>query len=402
MVKSSRTAGRHFLQIPGPTPIPERIQQAMSRQILDHRGPEFAQLAISVIQKLKAVVKTEQHLFVYPSSGTGAWEAGLVNTLSPGDRVLMVETGQFAALWREMADRLGLNVTLIPTDWRIGADPERIEDALRADTNHEIQAVCVVQNETSTGCSSPIADIRKVMDAVGHPALLMVDTISSVGAMDYQHDAWRVDVAVGGSQKGLMMPPGLSFTAVSDKAFQRSKTAQAGLKRSYWSWADMSAGIDKGSFPYTPATGLLYALDEAINLLTEEGLDAVFARHERLAAATRAAVSAWGLETQCVDERYHSPAVTAVRLPEGFDADAFRADVLQTFNMSLGAGLGKVAGRVFRIGHLGDTNKLTVLGALAGVEMGLKTFGVPHAVGGVDAAMASFTRSIASRRAKAA
>ena len=400
MVKSSRAAGRHYLQIPGPTPIPERIQQAMSRQILDHRGPEFTDLATRVLGKLKTIFKTENPVFMFPSSGTGAWESALVNTLTPGDKVLMAETGQFAVLWRDMAQKLGLDVTLIPMDWRTGVDAGQIEQHLRADNDHAFKAVCVVHNETSTGCRTHIEEIRAAIDAAKHPALLMVDTISGLGAMDYNHDAWGVDISICGSQKGLMMPPGLSFAAVSEKALASANNTS--MARSYWSWPDMLSGMDHGAFPYTPATGLIYGLDEAIDLLSEEGFDNVFSRHERLAQATRAAVEAWGLETQCRNDKDHSPAVTAVRLPEGVDADAFRAQVLNTFNMSLGAGLGKIAGRVFRIGHLGDTNELTILGALAGVEMGLQNIGLENAKGGVDAAMACFTKELTKATAKAA
>ncbi len=400
MVKKSRAAGRHFLQIPGPSPIPERIQQAMSRQILDHRGPEFAELATRVLRKLKTIFQTQSTVFIFPSSGTGAWEQALVNTLSPGDKVLMAETGHFAVLWRAMAENLGLEVKFLPMDWRTGVDANLIEKELRSDTSHTIKAVCMVHNETSTGCVTNIPQIRSALNATGHPALLMVDTISSVGAMDYRHDEWEVDVSIGGSQKGMMMPPGLSFSAVSPKALECSQNTC--FPRSYWSWPEMNAGLDVGAFPYTPATGLIYGLDEAINLITEEGFEATFARHERLAKATRAAVSAWGLETQCRKDTDHSPAVTAVRMPDGINADAFRAHVLSTFNMSLGAGLGKVAGRVFRIGHLGDTNELTILGALAGVEMGLQNMGLSQARGGVEAAMASFSEAQSKATEKAA
>lgn len=400
MSRSTRNAGRHFLQIPGPTPIPERVQQAMARQIIDHRGPDFAALATRVLGKLKTLFKTEQPVIMYPSSGTGAWESALVNTLSPGDKVLMVETGQFAVLWREMAERLGLQPIFVSSDWRVGVDGESIAKHLQDDKTGDIKAVCVVHNETATGCSSLIAEVRDAIDAATHPALLMVDTISSLGVMDYRHDEWRVDVSVCGSQKGLMLPPGLSFTAISEKALEASKSAQ--LPRTYWAWQDMLANNANGFFPYTPATGLICGLDEAIDLMHEEGLDNVFARHERLAAATRAAVEAWGLETQCRDARFYSPAVTAVRMPEGHNADQFRALVLETFDMSLGTGLTKLAGKVFRIGHLGDTNELTVLGALTGVEMGLELAGVPHQKGGVGAAMAVIADTARPQTAKAA
>lgn len=386
MTNEPRRPGRHFLQIPGPTPIPERILAAMARQVLDHRGPEFQKLGKRVLSGVRSLFKTQGPVIIYPSSGTGAWEAALTNTLSPGDRVLMAETGQFAVLWKQMADRLGLKPDLIPTDWRIGADPQEIEARLRADKAKSIKAVCVVHNETSTGCLTPLAEVRRAIDAADHPALLMVDTISGLACADLRHDEWGIDVTVAGSQKGLMLPPGLSFTAVSEKALAASRTAK--LPRSYLSWDDMLSANEQGFFPYTPATGLLFGLDEAIGMLHEEGLDNVFARHHRLAEATRAAVRGWGLEINCRDAKYDSPAVTTVLMPEGHNADAFRKLVLDTFNMSLGTGLNKLAGRAFRIGHLGDTNDLTVLGALTGVEMGLDLAGVPHKKGGVQAAMA--------------
>lgn len=380
-----RRAGRHFLQIPGPTPVPERILAAMARQILDHRGVEFQQLGKRVLSGIKGLFKTQGHVVIFPASGTGAWEAALTNTLSPGNRVLMCETGQFAVLWAAMAQRLGLEADVIPTDWRIGADANLIEDKLRADKAHAIKAVCVVHNETSTGCRTRIDEVRKVMDALRHPALLMADTISSLACTDLRHDDWGIDVTVSGSQKGMMLPPGLSFTAISAKALEASKTAK--LQKSYFAWDDMLANNANGFFPYTPATGLLYGLAEAIDMINEEGLENVFARHARLAEATRRAVTAWGLDIQCRDAKYYSPAVTAVIMPDGFNADAYRKIVLDNFNMSLGTGLNKIAGKVFRIGHLGDTNELTVLGALTGVEMGFVLAGVPHKKGGVDAAM---------------
>ena len=380
-----RRPGRHFLQIPGPTPVPDRILSAMSRQILDHRGPDFQKLGQRVLANVKTLFKTKGHVIIFPSSGTGAWEASLSNTLSPGDHVLMVETGQFAVLWKIMADRLGLIPDVIATDWRTGAEAHLIEAKLAADTGHKIKAVCVVHNETSTGCRSHIDEVRKAMDKANHPALLMVDTISSLGVMDLQHDAWGIDVTVSGSQKGMMLPPGLAFTAISDKAIAASKTAK--LPRAYFQWDDMIAANATGFFPYTPATGLLYGLDEAINLLNEEGLDNVFARHDRLAEATRRAVRAWGLDIWCRDPHYYSSAVTTVAMPEGHNADAFRKLVLDTFDMSLGTGLNKLAGKAFRIGHIGDTNELTVMGALSGVEMGLEIAGVPHKKGGAAAAM---------------
>ncbi|HKZ95711.1 MAG TPA: aminotransferase class V-fold PLP-dependent enzyme [Hyphomicrobiaceae bacterium] len=386
MPNEPRRPGRHFLQIPGPTPLPERILQAMSQQILDHRGPEFQSLAKRVLASIKTIFKTDNPVIVFPSSGTGAWEAALVNTLSPGDRVLMVETGQFALLWKVMAEKLGLSPEFLPTDWRVGADANLIEDRLRKDKAHAIKAVCIVHNETSTGCRSWLEEIRRALDAARHPALFMADTISSLGVMDLRHDEWGIDVTVAGSQKGLMLPPALSFNAVSQKALAASKAAK--LAKSYFSWEDMLANNASGFFPYTPATGLLYGLAEAVDMLNEEGLDNVFARHERLAEATRRAVGGWGLEVWCRDPKYYSPAVTAVIMPEGHNADAFRKVVLDTFNMSLGTGLNKLAGKAFRIGHLGDTNELTILGALAGVEMGLELAGVPHRKGGVTAAMA--------------
>lgn len=400
MLNANRRPGRHFLQIPGPTPVPERVLGAMARQVLDHRGPEFQKLGARVLAAIKTIFKTKNPVIIYPSSGTGAWEAGLTNTLSPGDRVLMVETGQFAVLWRIMAEKFGLVPEMLPTDWRTGVDPDRIEGRLKKDKARVIKAVCVVHNETSTGARSWIADIRAAMDNAKHPALLMVDTISGLAATDYRHDDWGIDVSVAGSQKGLMMPPGLSFTAVSDKALAAMKTAK--LPRSYFSWDEMLAMNAGGAFPYTPATGLLYALDEAINLLHEEGLDNVFARHDRLAEMVRRAVRAWGLEVLCRESTYQSPAVTAVLLPDGHNADAFRKIALDTFNMSLGTGLGRVAGKAFRIGHMGDTNELTILGALAGVEVSLGLAGVPHRKGGVDAAMEYLTERPASVAAEAA
>ncbi|RUP08186.1 aminotransferase class V-fold PLP-dependent enzyme [Hyphomicrobium sp.] len=400
MTRENRRPGRHFLQIPGPTPVPERILAAMSRQILDHRGLEFGQLGRRVLSGIKGLFKTQGHVIIYPSSGSGAWEAGLSNTLSPGDKVLMCETGQFAVLWEAMARRLGLETEVIPTDWRIGADANLIEKRLKADTSHTIKAVCVVHNETSTGCLTRLDDVRKALDAAKHPALLMVDAISSLAAADIRHDEWGIDVTVSGSQKGMMLPPGLSFTAISAKAIEASKTAQ--LKKSYFAWDDMLSLNATGYFPYTPATGLLYGLAESIDMINEEGLENVFARHRRLAEATRRAVEAWGLEIQCRDPKYYSPAVTTVVVPEGHNADAYRKLVLDNFNMSLGTGLNKIAGKAFRIAHLGDTNELTVLGALTGVEMGLELAGIPHKKGGVAAAMSYIAETAASVKAVAA
>ena len=381
----SRPVGWHFLQLPGPTNVPERIVRAMSRPLEDHRGPDFPELTRACIAGMKRVFKTEQEVLIYPASGSGAWEAALVNTLSPGDRVLMCETGQFGLGWAAVADRFGLDVTLLPGDWRRGADPDAIGAALAADTAHEIEAVCVVHNETSTAAVSPIVEIREAIDRAGHPALLMVDVVSSLASIDYRHDEWGVDVAVAGSQKGLMLPAGLAFTAVSGKAMAASD--HAGLPRSFWDWRQMLAKNADGYFPYTPATTLLYGLHEALEMIAEEGLDAVFARHARHGAATRAAVSAWGLEVQCTRPEDQSDVLTAVRMPDGHDADAFRALVLDRFNMALGSGLGRVAGRVFRIGHLGDFNDLMLFATLAGVESGLQLAGVPAERGGVEAAM---------------
>jgi alanine-glyoxylate transaminase / serine-glyoxylate transaminase / serine-pyruvate transaminase len=383
-------SGRHFLQIPGPTNVPDRILRAMDRATIDHRGADFAELGLRVLDGLKDVFKTTGPVIIYPASGTGAWEAALVNTLSTGDRVLMCETGQFSTLWANLAARFGLDVEVLSGDWHTGADTARIADALSADKEHAIKAVCVVHNETSTGVTSNVAGVRAAMDTAGHPALLMVDTISSLACMDYRHDDWGVDVTVSGSQKGLMLPPGLSFTAISDKALVASETSD--FAKSYWRWQDMLEANKKGFFPYTPATNLLYGLKEALAMLDEEGLDNVFARHARHAQATRLAVAAWGLETCCLNPQEHSASLTAVMMPDGQDADAFRARVLDTFDMSLGSGLGKMAGRLFRIGHLGDFNDLSLCGTLAGVEMGLRQFGVDGAIGGVDAAMEYLSR----------
>lgn len=377
--------GRHFLQIPGPTNVPDRVLRAMDMPTIDHRGPQFQAMAKRVLFGIRSIFKTGNPVIIYPASGTGAWEAALVNTLSPGDKVLMVETGHFALLWKTIAERLGLAPEFISGDWRRGADPDAVAARLRADKAHEIKAVCIVHNETSTGCVSPIADIRKAIDETAHPALLMVDTISSLASIDYRHDEWRVDVTIGGSQKGLMLPPGLSFNAVSDKALAASRTA--GSRRSYWSWDEMLAINEKGFFPFTPATNLLFGLDEAIRILHEEGLEHVFARHARHGAAVRRAIGAWGLEVLCAEPGHYSGSLTAVMMPDGHDADRFRNVVLDNFNMSLGNGLAKLAGRVFRIGHLGDFNDLMLIGTLAGVEMGLEIAGVPYKTGGTQAAM---------------
>ena len=359
---TSRAAGRHFLQIPGPTPLPDRVLRAMDTPIIDHRGPEFAKLAKRCLDGVKTIFKTTNPVIIYTATGTGAWEAALVNTLSPGDRVLMFETGQFSTLWKVMAEKLGLKPEFIKGDWRTGADPAKIEEHLRKDKGHEIKAVCVLHNETATGCLSPIEAIRKAINAAGHPALLMVDTISSLASADYRHDEWGVDVTVGGAQKGLMLPPGMSFNAISDKALDAAKTSK--LTKSFWAWDDMLTMNKIGFFPYTPATQMLQGLAVSIDMLHEEGLDNVFTRHARLAEATRRAIRAWGLEILCRDAKYYSPTITAVLLPEGHDADAFRNLALDTFNISYGASFGPYAKRYFRIGHLGDINDGWLIGVL--------------------------------------
>ncbi|HSB71634.1 MAG TPA: aminotransferase class V-fold PLP-dependent enzyme [Candidatus Methylomirabilis sp.] len=381
----SAKSGRHFLQIPGPTNVPDRVLRALSRPTIDHRGEEFARLGREVQAGLQRVIGTTGPVVIYPSSGTGAWEAALVNTLSPGDTVLMFETGHFATLWKSMAMRLGLTVDFVPGDWRSGADPITVETRLRADRACAIKAVAVVHNETSTGVTSRVAAMRQAMDAVGHPALLLVDTISSLGSLDYRHDAWGVDVTIGCSQKGLMLPPGLGLNALSAKALAASTAAR--LPRSYWDWAAMLTDQPTGFFPYTPATNLLYGLREALQILFAEGLEQVFARHARHAEATRRAVNAWGLETICNNPLEHSHSLTAVLLPEGVDADQFRKVILERYDLSLGTGLGKWRGRSFRIGHLGDFNDLMLAGTLCGVEMGLAQAGLPHKKGGVQAAL---------------
>jgi len=378
-------SGRHFLQIPGPTNVPDRVLRAMARPTIDHRGPEFGVLGREVLSELKPIFKTSQPVIIYPASGTGAWEAALVNTLSPGDTVLMCETGWFATLWQQMATRLGLVPELIPTDWRRGADPAGIEARLREDRKHAIKAVCVVHNETSTGVASRIGEVRKAIDRAGHPALLLVDTISSLASIDFRMDEWGVDVTVAGSQKGLMLPPGLSFNAISPKALAANKTAK--LPRSFWAWDEMLSANKNGYFPYTPGTNLLYGLREAIAMLNEEGLEHVFARHTRHAEATRRAVAAWELEVLCANPAEYSSSLTAVLVPDGHNADKLRHVILESFDMSLGTGLGKLAGRVFRIGHLGHFNDLTLAGTLAGVEMGLALAGIPHRRGGTQAAL---------------
>jgi alanine-glyoxylate transaminase/serine-glyoxylate transaminase/serine-pyruvate transaminase len=381
----SYQSGRHFLQIPGPTNVPDRVLRAIAAPTIDHRGPTFQALALEVLELLGPVFGTPGPVVIYPASGTGAWEAALVNTLSPGDTVLAFETGHFATLWREMAGKLGLVVDFVPGDWRHGVNPDVVAVKLAADTARAVKAVCVVHNETSTGVTSRVAEVRKAIDIVGHPALLLVDTISSLGCMDYRHDEWGVDVTVAGSQKGLMLPPGMSFNAISEKALEASTSA--GLHKSYWDWQPILAANRNGFFPYTPPTNLLYGLRESLKMLYDEGLPHVFARHARHAAATRAAVRAWGLEVVCLDEREHSASLTAVLLSEENNADKVRDVILDRFDMSLGAGLSKLAGRVFRIGHLGHFNDLTLAGTLAGVQMGLQLAEVAIHLSGVDAAL---------------
>jgi alanine-glyoxylate transaminase/serine-glyoxylate transaminase/serine-pyruvate transaminase len=378
--------GPHFLQIPGPTNVPERILRAMARPTIDHRGPEFGEIGRRVLKNTKVLFGTESDVIIFPGSGTGAWEAALVNTLSEGDKVLMFETGWFATLWNRMATKLGIEAEFISGDWRRGADPDAIRARLEQDKAHEIKAVCVVHNETSTGCVSPIAAVRKALDDTDHPALLLVDTISSLCSIDYRHDEWGVDVTVCGSQKGMMLPPGISFNAVSAKAREASKSAS--LKRSYWDWEEMIKANATGYFPHTPATNILYGLDEALKMLIEEeGMENVFKRHRKLSEAARRCVRHWGLEIQCALESDYSDSLTAVRMPEGHSADALRSAILDNFNMSLGNGLGQLADKVFRIGHLGEFNELTLIGTLGGVEMGLSLAQVPHNAGGVGAAV---------------
>jgi len=383
--------GRHFLQIPGPTNVPERVLQAMARPVLDHRGAEFAELAREVLEGLRPIFQTRGPVVMFPGSGTGAWEAALVNTLSPGDRVVLFETGHFSQLWRQVAERFGIQVDYVPGDWRRGASPEELEARLRADAQHTIQAVMVVHNETSTGVTSRIAELRRVMNQLHHPALLLVDVISSLASMEYRHDEWGVDVTVAGSQKGLMLPPGMSFNAVSEKALAANRGAR--LPRAYWDWQQMLEPNRSGFFPYTPATNLLYGLREALHMLMEEGLPNVFHRHQRHGEATRAAVRAWGLELLCAEPREYSNSLTAVAMPVGHNADHLRNVILENFDMSLGAGLSKLAGKVFRIGHLGSFNDLMLAGTLSGIEMGLRLAGVPHREGGISAALGSLASS---------
>ena len=391
----SHRAGRHFLQIPGPTNVPDRVLRAMDRATIDHRGADFARLTREVLDGLRRVFRTEQPVVMFPASGTGAWEAALVNTLSPGDRILMYETGHFATLWADIARRLGLDVQLLDADWRSAVDPGRIEAALADDRRHAIKAVAVVHNETSTGVTSAVAPVRAALDAAGHPALLLVDTISSLASIDYRHDEWGVDVTIGGSQKGLMLPPGLGFNAVSEKAL--TCTRSAALPRAYWDWQAMLGPNASGFFPYTPATNLLFGLRESLHLLHEEGLDNVFARHARHAEATRRAVRAWKLDLLCRDTDAYSNSLTAVQLPPEESADALRDLILERFDLSLGSGLGRLADRVFRIGHLGDFNDLMLAGALCGVEMGLQLSGFEAETGGVDAALGYLKDGAAGR-----
>jgi alanine-glyoxylate transaminase/serine-glyoxylate transaminase/serine-pyruvate transaminase len=385
-------SGRHFLQIPGPTNVPDRVLRAIDRPTIDHRSPEFAVLGREVLDGAKWLFKTKSPVIMFPGSGTGAWEAAVVNTLSPGDRVLMYEVGHFALLWRTLAERFGLEIEFVPGDWRHGVDPDDVEKRLKADKDHRFKAVMVVHNETSTGVTSRVAEVRKAIDAAKHPALYMTDTVSSLGAIDYRHDEWKVDVTVSGSQKGMMLPPGMGFTAVSEKALLASRTAK--LPRYFWDWQEMVKHNADGFFPYTPNTNLLYGLREALAMLKEEGLDNVFQRHKRHGEATRRAVRAWGLDIQAKNPIEYSPVVTTIILPEGHNADQFRKLVLEKLDMALGAGLSKLAGKVFRIGHLGHFNDLTLAGTLAGVEMGLKLAGVPHKAGGVAAAMDYLTETL--------
>jgi len=386
--------GRHFLQIPGPTNVPDRVLRAIDAPVIDHRGPEFAVLGHAVLEGMRAIFQTASHVIIYPSSGTGACEAALSNALSPGDRVVIMETGWFSHIaWRQIAERLGLLVDYVPGTWRRGASPDDLESRLAPDRQHEIKAVVVVHNETSTGAVSQLPDLRAVMNRLHHPALLIVDTVSSLASIDYRHDEWEVDVAVSGSQKGLMVPPGLGFNAVSEKALRASAAKKVRSTSSYWDWHEMIRANATGYFPYTPATNLLYGLREALALLQEEGLANVFSRHARHGEATRAAVRAWGLDVLCQEPRECSNVTTAVLMPEGLNADEFRRVVLERFDMSLGAGLGKLAGKVFRIGHLGSFNDLMLAGTLGGVEMGLAAAGVPHQPGGVTAALAHLAQT---------
>jgi alanine-glyoxylate transaminase / serine-glyoxylate transaminase / serine-pyruvate transaminase len=385
-----RRAGRHLLQIPGPTPVPDRIHRAMDTPVIDHRGPEFARLGRRALDGIKTIFKTNNPVIIYTATGTGAWEAALVNTLSPGDHVLMAETGQFALLWKKMAEKLGLVPELLPGNWRRAADPSEIEARLAEDSEHRIKAVCILHNETSTGSLTDVPAVRRAMDCARHPALLMVDTISSLASTDYRHDEWGVDVSIGGAQKGLMLPPGMSFNALSEKAIVASHKSR--LPKSFLAWDDMLTMNRQGYFPYTPATNMLQGLVVAIDMLHEEGLESVFARHERHALTVRKAVDAWGLEVLCSDPKAHSPTITAILLPNGHDADSFRRTALDNFDISYGASFGPYSGRYFRIGHLGDTNDLTILSAVAAAEMTLVLHGIPHRPGGVQASMQFLTK----------
>ena len=382
---NSFKAGRHFLQIPGPTNLPDRVLRAMDRAVIDHRGPEFAEISKSVLEKLKSVFKTTAPVIMYPGSGTGAWESAIVNTLNVGDKVLFFETGEFSIRWYDQAKDLKIDAEIVPGDWRHGIDPKVVAERLAADKDKKIKAVCVLHNETSTGIVNNIGEIRKAIDSVNHPALFMVDVISSLASIDYRHEEWKVDVTVGGSQKGLLLPPGLSFNAISHKALEASKKAT--MPKHYWDWHAMLENNKTGFYPYTPATTLIYGLDEALDMLMEEGLDNVFARHARLAEATRLAVKAWGLEILCKNPAEYSNTLTTVLLPEGYDADNLRKTILDEYNMSLGASFNKVKGKVFRIGHLGDLNEIMLMGVLSGVEMGLAKAKVPFKTGGIMAAL---------------
>ena len=386
------TSGRHFLQIPGPTNVPERILRAINQSTIDHRGTQFKILCREVLDGLKEVFQTSMPVVIFPASGTGAWEAALVNTLSFGDRLLIFETGHFSNRWMQLAKRFGLQIDLIHSNWREGASPKKVERILEKDCDHKIKAICIVHNETSTGVTSDISGIRSSIDRLGHPALFLVDTISSLASIDYRHDEWKVDVSVGGSQKGLMLPPGLSFNAISAKALEASK--KAGFPRAYWDWEDMLKANEQAIFPYTPATNLIFGLREALMMIREEGLTSIFERHHRLAEATRRAVNGWGLELNAINPDEYSDTLTAVRMPDGFDADEFRKVVLDNFNVSLGNGLGKIQSRVFRIGHLGDLNEAMLLGTLGSIEMGLAMFDVPFKPEGIKAATAELINLI--------
>ena len=391
-MKKKYMPGKHFLQLPGPSNVPDRILRAMDYPTIDHRGPDFTELTYECLKGMKTIFKTNSDVIIFPASGTGAWEAALVNTVNEDDLVLMVETGHFASLWNKMALKLGIKTEFLETDWRRGVEPEKLFDRLKKDIDKKIKAVCVVHNETSTGSISRIKEVREAINSANHNALLMVDSISGLASLEYKHDEWGVDVTVSGSQKGLMLPPGLSFNAISEKALLASN--ENSMKRSYWDWKEQIQSNKQGSFPYTPATNLLYGLKEAIDMLNEEGLENVFKRHDRHAQATRVAVQAWGLEVLCQEEKDYSSVLTAVKLPEGHNADGLRKIILEQFNMSLGNGLSKLAGKVFRIGHLGDFNDLMLMGTLTGVEMGLSLAGVPHQKGGASRASECLTKHV--------